>query len=117
MADRNVTIVLSDELIDALDQLAVELRLSRSALIRRAVVRLIPNANEMVAEMKSGDVSAELLSLVMGVPVKQTGEDSDRVFAEALKSIRARAKAERKSKKIAKRRPGRPRKTKEGGDA
>lgn len=117
MADRNVTIVLPDELIEPLDLLAGELGVSRSALIRRAVVRFIPNANSMVAEMKSGDVSAELLTLVMGIPVKRTGDETDQEFTDALKAIRARAKAERKSKKTTKKRPGRPRKAKENEDA
>lgn len=117
MPDRNVTIVLPDELIDPLDLLAAELGVSRSALIRRAVVRFIPNANAMVDEMRSGDVSSELLTLVMGIPVKQTGDETDQEFTDALKAIRGRAKAERRSSMTSKKRPGRPRKVKENKDA
>jgi len=110
MPDRNVTIVLPDELIEGLDLLAAEIGVSRSALIRRAVVRFLPQLNAMVEDSKPGGWADEIVYLLMGAPVKRTGDETDQQFADALDAMRTRLKA---AKQPRKKRVGRPRK--EGG--
>lgn len=116
MADRNVTIVLAEEQIEALDLLATEIGVSRSALIRRAVVRYLPQLNVMVAESKPGNFADELFYLLAGPPVKRTGDKTDEEFIDALGAMRARLQAEKAKKKLRKKRPGRPRKSKGTSD-
>jgi len=109
MPDRNVTIVLPDELIEGLDLVATEIGVSRSALIRRAVVRYLPQLNEMVEQSKPGDWADEIVYLLMGAPVKRTGDETDQQFADALDAMRARLKADKSAKKPRKKQAGRPR--------
>ena len=109
MPDRNVTIVLPDELIEGLDLLATEVGVSRSALIRRAVVRYLPDLNQMVEQSKPGDWADEIVYLLMRSPVKRTGDETDQQFADALNAMRARLKTEKLAKKPRKKRAGRPR--------
>jgi hypothetical protein len=116
MTDRNVTIVLPDDLIEGLDLLATEIGVSRSALIRRSVVHFLPKLNEMVEQSKPGDWADEIVYLLMGAPVKRTGDETDREFTDALNAMRARLKADKSKYKARKKRAGRPR-TKGGGDA
>jgi|GEM_PF-2272589 len=116
MPDRNVTIVLPEELIEALDLIANEVGVSRSQVIRRSCVRYLPQINQMVQESKPGNWADELFYLVGGPPVKRTGDETDQAFINALNSMRARLKAEKAAKQTRKKRPGRPRKE-EGGDA
>jgi len=114
MPDRNVTIVLPDELIEGLDLVASEIGVSRSAIIRRAVVRMLPNFNYAIEQSKPGAWADEIVYLLMGAPVKKTGDTSDQEFVDALEALRARRQKEEGSKKQRKKRPGRPRKKKEG---
>lgn len=116
MTDRNVTIVLPDDLIEGLDLLASEIGVSRSALIRRSIVRFLPKLNYSVEHSKPGDWSDEIVYLLMGAPVKRTGDETDQQFKEALNAMRARLKADQSAKKPRKKRPGRP-KTKGGDNA
>ena len=102
--------MLPDELIEALDLLASEIGVSRSALIRRSVVRFLPNLNRMVETSKPGDWADELVYLLMGAPVMRTGDDTDQEFIDALEAMRKRMKADKRKKKVRKKRAGRPRK-------
>ncbi|MEO1130937.1 MAG: CopG family transcriptional regulator [Planctomycetota bacterium] len=108
MPDRNVTIVLAEEQIEALDLIAGEIGVSRSAIIRRAVVRYLPTVNKMVEESKPGNRAEELFYLLAGPPVKRTGDETDEQFIKALAAMRARLKAE--PPKQRRKRAGRPRK-------
>ena len=114
MADRNVTIVLPDDLIEALDLAAGELGLSRSQIIRRSCVRYLPKLNQMIEDSKPGDLVSDLLYFVAGAPVLKTGDTTDEDFAEALHAMRARLKADKTAKKPRKKRAGRPRTKGEG---
>ncbi|GJM17950.1 MAG: hypothetical protein DHS20C14_01630 [Phycisphaeraceae bacterium] len=111
MPDRNVTIVLPDDMIEGLDLLAGEIGVSRSALIRRAVLRFLPKLNYSIEHSKPGDWADEVVYLLMGAPVKRTGDDSDQEFVEALQAVRARFKADKAKKRTRKKQAGRPRKT------
>ncbi len=117
MPDRNVTIVLPDELIEGLDLIASEINVSRSALVRRAVVRFLPNLNYSIEHSKPGDWADDLVYLLMGAPVKRTGDPSDMEFTEALDSMRARRQADKKHDRKRKKRAGRPRKSEGMNDA
>ena len=116
MADRNVTIVLPERLIEALDLIAKEVGVSRSQVIRRACVRYLPQINKMVEESKPGNWADELFYLVGGPPVKRTGDDTDEAVIDALNAMRERLKAEKAETRTQKKRAGRPR-TKGDGDA
>jgi len=117
MTDRNVTIVLPDELIEGLDLLGSEIGVSRSALIRRAVVRFLPKLNESVEQSKPGDWADEVVYVLLGASVKRTGDETDEQFRRALDAMRARLKADKCGKKVRKKRAGRPRKSAGDSDA
>ncbi len=116
MTDKTVTIVLPEELIEGLDLLATEIGVSRSAIIRRSIVRFLPKLNYSVEHSKPGDWADEIVYLLMGTPVRRTGDETDQQFKDALDAMRARLKADQSAKKPRKKRPGRPR-TKGGDDA
>jgi len=111
MPDRNVTIVLPDELIEGLDLAASEIGVSRSALIRRAVARFLPTLNTAIENSKPGDWADEVVYLLLGAPVKRTGDETDEQLAEAVNAMRQRLKADKAKKKTRKKRAGRPRKS------
>ena len=94
MPDRNVTIVLPDDLIEAPDLVAGDLELSRFQVIKRSLLLYLPQLNQMIEDSTSGDPVAGPLYFLLGGPVLKTGDTTDDDFEQGLNAMRTRLQAD-----------------------